>query len=185
MSSLSRECRKFLLDACNYHPELRLKYVATSGFVHEIGSVKRSARHQQQHNHHRSHHDNAAAALVVPPPSTTTPIPSSSAAPGAISPATAANGTLIAADKGKGKAKAVDPAPFDSVDVSGWAGSGLPPPPSANSDASDDSDDDSDEDHGLSDIEDALPEVVYVKHMKYCEVPDVEIFMRQVRLGRV
>ena len=147
MSSLARECRKFLLDVCQYYPQLRLKYVATVGFVHEIGEVRRSSRHPRR----------AQPSLN----------PGLNTAPRA---ASARRQDIVLDSKGKGKA------PVRMI-------GGVVVPPPAPETAAPPSVDENGE--SFDEIESATQDVIFVRHMKFCEVPDVEIFTRQVRLGRV
>ena len=156
MSAMARECRKFLLDVCQYYPQLRLKYVATLGFVHEIGEVRRSSRHPRRAP--------PGQQPRQPSPFARAPL---SPAPRA---ASARRQDIVLDAKGKGKA------PVRMI------GGVVVPPPAPEPAAPPDVDE-----HGESfdEIESATQDVIFVRHMKYCDVPDVEIFTRQIRLGRV
>ena len=141
MSSLGRECRKFLLDVRQHHPRLCLRYVAISGFVHEIGSVRKSSSSSGGSKTSKGRH-----ALALPT--------ASRSAGGVL-----ANGKVDS--KGKGKVSATGPPP-----------PAIPPP-------------EEESEEGFSDIETAPQDVIFVKHIKFCEVPGVEVFTRQIRLGKV
>ena len=147
-SSAVRECRKFILDMCQHYPALRLKYVAASGFVHEIGEVRKSSSLPSS-----SSSVSAAFRGDGPPP----PVGSTGRSKNWKAPL-GFGGAVGAKDKGK--------APMGAPPMGG-------------------DEEEGESEEGLSDIESASPDIIFVKHVKFCEVPDVEIFSKAVRLGRV
>ena len=114
-ATIIRECRRFTIDNIGHCPQLKIRYLAMTGMVFELG-VRRQSRPVRK-------------KVVLDP-------------------------------KGKGKAKA-----SDAIETA---------------QSSTDSDD-----FSFSEIESGGQELVCLKHLKFPDVPDVVIFRKEIRTGKL